>query len=236
MSAHAYPGEELELFARATNWKSYWASEIRPYLGKDILEVGAGLGANTAVLASSAAGRWVCLEPDPSLAAQIPLQVAARNGTLSIEVITGIVADLPSDALFDTALYIDVLEHIEHDAAELANVSRFLAPGGTLIVLAPAHPFLFSAFDSAVGHFRRYTRASLRAAGPPGAALERLTYIDTAGVLSSLANRALLRRRTPTPRQIDFWDRMLVPVSRVLDPVLGGRVGKSVLAVWRVRD
>jgi hypothetical protein len=37
----------------------------------------------------------------------------------------------------------------------------------------------------------------------------------------------------PKEWQILLWDRMGVPVSRILDPLLGGRVGKSVLAVWR---
>jgi len=49
---------------------------------------------------------------------------------------------------------------------------------------------------------------------------------------ASLANRLLLRASTPTDGQIKFWDRMLVPVSRVIDPVLARSFGKSVVAIW----
>ena len=43
-SAHHYPGGELELFKRATRWKAYWSSRIRPRVKGDVLEVGAGIG------------------------------------------------------------------------------------------------------------------------------------------------------------------------------------------------
>jgi len=49
---------------------------------------------------------------------------------------------------------------------------------------------------------------------------------------ASLANRLLLRASMPTDGQIKFWDRMLVPVSRVIDPVLARSIGKSVVAIW----
>ena len=48
---------------------------------------------------------------------------------------------LPAEAKFDAILYIDVLEHIEDDRAEMARAAARLKPGGALIVLAPAHPF-----------------------------------------------------------------------------------------------
>jgi hypothetical protein len=61
----------------------------------------------------------------------------------------------------------------------------------------------------------------------------KLIYLDPVGLLASLANRVLLRSPMPTRRQIAVWDRLLVPASRAIDPILGGAVGKSVFAVWR---
>lgn len=71
-------------------------------------------------------------------------------------------AALPRDSRFDTILYIDVLEHIADDRAELVEAARRLNPGGYLVVLSPAHQWLFTAFDAAIGHVRRYTAKSLR--------------------------------------------------------------------------
>jgi hypothetical protein len=56
--------------------------------------------------------------------------------------------------------------------------------------------------------------------------------LDSAGLLASLANRLLLRSAMPSPEQIAFWDRVLVPISRVLDTLFGRRLGKTVVAVW----
>jgi len=60
----------------------------------------------------------------------------------------------------------------------------------------------------------------------------RLGYLDSVGFLASLANRALLRQSLPSRRQIATWDRMMIPVSRILDPLLARGFGRSVVAVY----
>ena len=227
-SEFKYAGSELELFEKARNWKSYWRAQIAEFVRCDVLEVGAGIGANTLTLSSLTYERWTCLEPDAVLAARIELPPGGRHETA-----VGTIVDLAPAAKFDAILYIDVLEHIEDDRREMARAADRLKPGGALIVLAPAHPFLFTPFDRAIGHFRRYTRASLRAAAPEKLPIEKLVYLDAAGMLASAANRMLLKSAMPTERQILTWDRMLVPVSRLIDPIFAGCVGKSVLGIWR---
>lgn len=216
-------GSELALFEKARNWKTYWRSVIAPFVHGAVLEAGAGIGANTRLLRELPHSRWTALEPDAALSAQI-------EG--ADEVLTGTLDDLPDERRFDTILYIDVLEHIQDDRAELRRAAAHLNDGAHVIVLSPAHNFLFTPFDSAIGHFRRYSRESLRQAAPPELALRKLIYLDSAGMLASLGNRLLLQRSMPTESQILTWDRVLVPLSRALDPIFAGRVGKSVLGVW----
>jgi hypothetical protein len=67
---------------------------------------------------------------------------------------------------------------------------------------------------------------------PVGTSHVRTFYLDAIGMLASAGNRALLRQGHPTKRQIALWDRVMVPLSRVVDPLLGHRVGKSVVSVW----
>jgi SAM-dependent methyltransferase len=229
MASIPYPGLELKLFEQAHNWKSYWSGRIAPYVQGAVLEVGAGIGANTRLLASLDFARWTCLEPDQSLAQQIELPTGGRH-----EVTLGIISDLEPHQKFDSILYIDVLEHIEDDAAEMARAAARLKPGGSLIVLSPAHPFLFTPFDEAIGHYRRYTRTSLRAAAPAGLKEVTVTYLDSVGMLASLGNRLLLGQSMPTAQQIGVWDRWMVPPSRLTDRLTGGHIGKSVLGVWRL--
>ncbi len=230
-----YHGGELELFAEARNWKSYVARRCAPFLRGHVLEVGAGLGAFTRRLVGAEAVReWTALEPDPDLRAS--LARAAReisaSRALPVSVRGGVMAGLAPRERFDAILYLDVLEHIADDRGELAAAAGHLAPGGHLVVLAPALPALFSEFDTRVGHHRRYDRRGLRALGP-GLTLVALRYLDSAGLLASLANRLLLHRPLPTARQLRLWDGLLVPASRVLDGLSFGVLGKSILAVWR---
>jgi SAM-dependent methyltransferase len=242
MNGFIYAGKELELFARAMRWKSYFASQIRPFLRGEVLEVGAGIGGTTRVLCDDPMLRWTCLEPDFRMASALMGRVRELPGAAAIDVRVGTLADLEASRRFDCILYIDVLEHIEDDAAEMARAAARLRPGGRIVVLAPAHEALYSEFDASVDHYRRYDRRTLRGvmrgamARDAGLACERLIYLDSVGLLLSLANRVFLRRAMPTMRDILFWDRVCVPVSRIVDRWIGHRVGKTVLGVWRRAD
>jgi 2-polyprenyl-3-methyl-5-hydroxy-6-metoxy-1,4-benzoquinol methylase len=226
-----YVGTELGIFKHATNWKTYYGSLIAPYLGGDVVEIGAGMGVNTALFCSARQHSWVCVEPDGKLAQHIRDQILAGNLPACCRLAAGTIEDLPPATQCDSILYIDVLEHICDDKSEVQRALGLLRPGGHLIVMAPAHQFLFSPFDAGVGHFRRYTRRSLRNIVP--ARLVMLRYLDSVGLLLSLGNRLLLRQSMPTLGQIQFWDKRVIPVSRIMDPLLAYRVGKSVLGVWQ---
>lgn len=232
MSEFKYVGSELELFAGVRNWKTYWSSQIRPYIAGDVLEVGAGIGANTAYLNRGNTRRWVCLEPDSLLAAQLSSNLEQTKIQTGCEVVCGTLQTL-QETQFDTIIYIDVLEHIENDKKELEQAVRFLRPGGRIIVLSPAHQSLFTDFDTAIGHFRRYDRRMLQSISPSGLSLEKLWYLDSVGLLLSAANRHLLRQSMPTKAQLRFWDQVVVPASRVLDKCLFRSVGKSIVGIWR---
>jgi hypothetical protein len=108
-----------------------------------------------------------------------------------------------------------------------------LKPGGRLIVLSPAHAWLYTPFDKAIGHYRRYTKASLLAVAPAELATEKLIYLDSVGLLASLGNRLLLKSRMPTEAQIKTWDSWLIPCSRRLDPLFRYSIGKTIVGVWR---
>lgn len=224
-----YMGRELDNFADARNWKSYVHSKLRDYLAGDVLEVGAGIGGTTRVFNDGTQRRWVCLEPDPGFVQRLKSSNLPRN----CSVIEGMLPALDPRERFDTILYMDVLEHIEDDIAELVLAAQHLKPDGALVVLAPALPWLFSEFDAAIGHFRRYTKKSLRAVFPQGMKELECTYLDALGVLASTGNLVFLHSTAASRSQMEFWDGILVPISRVMDGVVGHAFGRSVLSIWR---
>jgi SAM-dependent methyltransferase len=235
VDCYKYVGSELTLFKHVHNWKKYFASQLAPFIRGDVLEVGAGNGGSTHAVFTPRCASWTCLEPDRGLARELTDAVASlrdREGRAP-RVHIGFVADLAPGQTYDSILYIDTLEHVEHDAEELAAAARHLRPGGTIAVMSPAHQWLYTPFDRAIGHFRRYSLESLRSVGPRELEVVHARYLDAAGVFASLANRVFMRASMPTARQLAVWDNVLVPASRLLDPLLAYRVGKSVICVWR---
>ena len=69
---------------------------------------------------------------------------------------------------------------------------------------------------------------------PEELSLVTLHYLDSAGMLASLANRLLLRSDSPKASQIRLWDTVMVPASNVLDPLLRFHVGKSIVCVLQM--
>jgi 2-polyprenyl-3-methyl-5-hydroxy-6-metoxy-1,4-benzoquinol methylase len=231
----AYAGNELEIFAHAQRWKAYIHSEIRAFIHGDVAEVGAGLGAVTQLFLNESFDNWTCIEPDPSLMLQLKAALAPSIRSGHVHCVDGSLQDVAAEPRFDVVLYIDVLEHIELDREELEHSAQRLKAGGTLIVLCPAHGFLYSPFDRAIGHHRRYDKRSLAAVAPSALTCLRLRYLDSVGMLASLANRLWLKQQNPTHAQVALWDRWMVPMSRRIDPWLRFALGKSVLGVWQKR-
>jgi len=226
-----YIGSELEIFEHAKHWKNYYASFIKPSLGRSVAEVGAGLGGTTPVLCDGSQQHWICIEPDPDLVKKIEQKIADGNIPSVCKTFNGYLTSLTTK--FDSIIYIDVIEHIENDKAELEVAVGLLNTGGHLIILVPAHQKLFSEFDKMIGHFRRYNRNSLKSIIPQTMEIEKAYYLDSAGYFASLINKLFLRQGLPTLKQVIFWDRFLVPVSRITDRLLGFNFGKSVLLIAR---
>jgi 2-polyprenyl-3-methyl-5-hydroxy-6-metoxy-1,4-benzoquinol methylase len=231
MSITTYAGTELDVFAHARNWKRYLRDTVTPWLRGDVLEVGGGIGETTCAFRSGAQSSWMALEPDPRLAARLAARVSALPNP--VRVVAGTLDSLVEAPLFDCIIYIDVLEHIEQDGAELRSAAARLRTGGAIVVMSPAHQSLYTPFDAAIGHHRRYNRKQMTALTPPGTHLAHLAYLDAVGLTLTVGNRLVLKSASPTVSQVLLWDRWCIPVSRVLDPLIGGRLGKSILGVWR---
>ena len=229
----SYTGEELALFEKAIKWKRYFSTFIRPYIKGDVLEVGAGLSANTPYLNDGSPGSWVLVEPDTEMATNIGQKIKSGKLPSNCSVVNGMVSSLEKKPAFDTILYIDVLEHTTNDTKEIENANIVLRPGGHVIILSPAFPSLFSPFDKAIGHYTRYTKPSLKKLFRDPFSRVDLRYLDSTGYFISLANRLLLRQNYPTQRQIDIWDSYDIPLARLVDRMVNYSFGRSILGIWK---
>ena len=227
---YIYPGDELDLFANAQNWKKYFSKRLKKYVKGHVLEVGAGNGGTTKLLINESVDSWHCLEPDIKLfhllvnkikSGQLPAKTNAIQGTINV------IKDT-----FDTIAYIDVLEHIEHDFDEINKAAKLLSVGGKIIILSPAYNWLYSPFDFSIGHFKRYDYSSLRKIETKNLKLIHYEYLDSIGIILNFLNKHLLKNSYPTKKQITFWDRIIVPTSKMIDPIISRRFGKSIIGIY----
>ena len=230
---HRYIGGELPLFSLATNWKRYLKAALQGFLLGDVLEVGAGIGGTTVALHDGTARWWVCLEPDAKNVNQLQSALAQGSHQNDAAVIVGSLGAVAQRPFFDCVLYIDVLEHIEDDQLEIEAAAQLVKSGGYIVVMSPAHQWLFSEFDTSIGHLRRYNKRTLRSLIPSGWTECKMVYLDSVGFFLSLANLLALKQAMPSNRQIYVWDRVCVPFSRLFDRLSFGTFGKSILAIWR---
>lgn len=233
MTEISYIGNELHLFQYAENWKKYYGNFIRPYIKGKVLEVGAGIGSTTTHLCDGNHEEWLCLEPDPNMYNELKDKIDAKKLPACCKSKKGVSADIDGTAKYDTILYIDVIEHIEDDRQELAHCMKHLNTNGHLIVLVPAHQFLFNEFDKAIGHYRRYNKKKLLSAAPGDLQLQKLFYLDSVGLFASMMNKYFLKQDYPTIKQINFWDKAMVPVSKITDRIINYTLGKSLIGIWK---
>jgi SAM-dependent methyltransferase len=227
-----YFGRDLEAMAFAPRYHQWILDTIAPHLGRDIAEIGAGSGNFTRLLAADPVRRITALEPSHNM---FPQLATLQEAHINVQARNSLLANSPDllTAAFDSVLYINVLEHVDDDAAELQLAWRALKPGGRLVVFVPALQWLYSDFDRLIGHHRRYQKSSLRAlARAGGYQIDTLCWFDIAGILPWYANFVLLRRQN-IPRAVALYDTLVVPVMKVLEGLVSPPVGKNLLLVGR---
>ncbi|HYA93796.1 MAG TPA: methyltransferase [Thermodesulfobacteriota bacterium] len=208
--------------------------KIRPYLGKDILEVGCGIGNLTGLLLNQA--RVIVTDVNRSYLQRVENKYRDHpnlKGILVWDVEESLTKffDIPIDIPIDTILCSNVLEHINMDEAALENFFRLLPQGGRLIVLVPALKMLYNALDKELGHFRRYNRAELaQKLVRNGFRICSSKYFNFFGIIGWFVNGTLLKRRLLQPGQIKTFNAM-VPLFVWMEKVVPTLVGQSLIVV-----
>jgi SAM-dependent methyltransferase len=219
--------EDLEAIRAARRFGTWMFSQFAADVRGDVAEVGAGIGTFSDRLLSRGIRSLLMMEPDPQ-SAEALAPIAARDPRARV------VRDSLPDARslepkgFDFVLCLNVLEHIEDDAAALATIRAALRPGGDLGLLVPAHPRLFGPLDERYGHYRRYTpdrlRAVLRDADLDVRELRRFNMLGIPGWwLKNRRPDARLDRRS-----LLLYDG-LVPIWRRVERAVGPPAGLSLL-------
>jgi len=213
----------------ARNYHRWILSEFFPYLGATVAEVGAGIGNFSALLLETPLTRLIVYEPSPNMFPALSMALAREPRVLAVNDFFG----TGEMANFDAVVYVNVLEHVEDDHAELARAFDRLRSGGHLLLFVPALSWLYSDLDRRLGHFRRYSRVGLRdLAHASGFAVVKSHYFDFAGILPWYVNFVLLHNELGG-RSVALYDRIVVPIMRAIEKRVQPPIGKNVLLVAR---
>ena len=223
--------ETLLRMADVPGYNRWLYRQIRPYLGDRLLEVGCGIGNMTGYYVDRPL--LVCLDLLPESLALVRSKFPAQPNLRTVQ--GDICAESTIRALapyaFDTAVLLNVLEHIADDAGALASIHRLLEPGGRLVLLVPAERYLYGTLDRALGHYRRYERRELRTlVEASGYRVDLLRYTNLAGILGWFLNGRVLRRRLLPRPQLALFNR-LAPLFERLEGWVPPPRGQSLLAI-----
>ncbi len=104
-----------------------------------------------------------------------------------------------------------------------------------MFVLVPAYPCLFNNFDRALEHHRRYTVKSLSAVHPSGLSVISTRYFNVMGIPGWYIVGGLFRKRMISVSDMRLYNQ-LTPLFKMIDKLICGRVGLSVIQVSRRTD
>jgi SAM-dependent methyltransferase len=222
-------GFEFEALNPAQNYRAALVREFSPFLSGNVVEVGAGIGQMTSLLAAlPSVKRLVAVEFEPRFSATF------RRLHPRLDLIEGVVTDVPSGLPWDAIVSVNVLEHILEDDLELAYYRRLLAArGGHLCLFVPAREEIYARIDRDFGHYRRYARPWLRRKlEEAGFSIVALHYFNCIGYFAWWFHFCLLKRRRFDVRSVALFDRMIFPLVHALESrLLRPPFGQSLLAI-----
>jgi glycosyltransferase involved in cell wall biosynthesis len=229
---NADPGYQTLLrLSRAERYNKWMLQQLAPWLGQRVLEIGAGIGSFTRYLMGRDLILATELNPRYLRILGNTFEHHTRTEVTSLDLTDFDPAPLAARDI-DTILCLNVLEHVEDDLGALRRLHASLVPGGRLLLLVPAHQWLYGAIDRAIDHFCRYDRAELVAKlQEAGFEVEHTQFFNRLGVLGWYVNSVLLRR-TRVPGVQLHLQNALVPLLRA-EAAFPVPFGLSLIAVAR---
>lgn len=207
--------------------------QVQPWLGQRVLEAGAGIGTYVNYMVKDNKEVYALEFSDNYF-------LALKKRFIKNKLVHTIKADITFfDAMspleskkIDTILSINVLEHIKDDQQVLNNMFNILTPGGRMVILVPAYPWLYSSLDHALGHHRRYSAGQLfEKVQRSGFVTEKSFYFNFLAILGWYVNGKILKKNNVNHDAARLYN-LVVPIARFIETfIIRKRVGVSLIIV-----
>jgi SAM-dependent methyltransferase len=218
--------------AEGARYRKYQYDLITPYVGRSMLEVGSGLG-DFSEQFHDRLDYLVVSDNDAYCLSELSARYADRSDVDVLEL--ALPGEIKIRQKVDTVVMMNVLEHIADDVSALRDLAACVEVGGHLIIWVPGYQRLYGDFDRLVGHCRRYSPATLRAAvAAAGLKVQVCKPVNFLGGIAWWLAVRRLRVGHASGRLVSLYDATVVPATRVLERVLHPPFGQSVLCVAAV--
>lgn len=219
--------QTLESMGQAAWYNQWTVNKFSKYLKGRILEIGCGIGNFTQTLTKYGEVSAIDISRSYVNRAGTTVQGKAKVGYGDIEQDNYFF----KDQKFNTVVCLNVLEHIQNDTKALKNIYQLLEKEGILILLVPAHGFLFGEVDKSIGHFRRYTKETLvKQLDSLGFKILKARRLNFLGALGWFIAGRILKETEVKERNIKIFNlaaRIFLPLENLFEPP----VGTSVLVI-----
>jgi SAM-dependent methyltransferase len=216
----------------ASNYNSWIADQVRSHVGRRVLDAGCGSGNITRLLLDR--DQVVAVDAWDQFVALMRSQFGDRPNVAvhQFDLADPAMVEALAQHNLDSAMCVNVLEHVEDDAAALRNFAAIVGPGAPIFLLVPAFMSLYGEHDRADHHFRRYTKESLQRTieGLP-LRIERQYYMNLPGYFAWFLLCRLLKRQLSS-ESIGFYDK-LIPGIRAVESRVSPPFGQSLVALMR---
>ena len=205
--------------SRAQNFNHWMTETINPYIGRNVLEIGAGIGNITRELMGGK--RYYASDINPFYLEMLE-KFKASQPRLSVTLLDlNRVQEFGAASMqFDTIICLNVIEHLDDDQRAMRNIANLLAPNGRAIILVPRGMWLYGSQDEILGHKRRYSRKTLQELeSQAGLTLLKIIEFNRVSTLPWYVNGRILRKKTFGRFQMTILN-LLIPVIKKLDPYL----------------
>lgn len=231
-----YSLQTQDRMAKARNYYMWQARLVTREIGDRVIEVGCGVGNFTGMLLDRC-DMVVAVDKDPRCVDRVRARYPATAGLTPVAC-DAAAADFLALSRFrpDSCVCLNVLEHIEDDLRALENMASVLTPAGVIVLLVPASGALYGPVDRNLGHFRRYNRKVVFGlAERAGLRIRKLHYLNSIGFFGWWANTRVLRREALSERQIEMFDRYLMPWMSRCEDTVRPPFGQSLFVVLQAK-
>ena len=225
-----YSGSELDSLAEAKNYYAWVLRQFEPFLGKSVIEAGAGIGTfSNFILGAPGVEALIAIEPAQNTFPHLEKHFANDS---RVRTLNGYLSEYTESVSADSLVTVNVLEHVPDDFQFLADAFASVRKGGHLLIFVPALPALFGSLDVAFEHHRRYTRATLRAViEKAGWKPKRISYMNMPGIAAWFVAGRVLKKTSIAARDAKTYDRFVVPWLSKLESIIEAPIGSNLLAI-----